>query len=93
VVGTGECVGGKHPDPPLDNFPLLVWCSAHPVHGSQVHTEDGKVTVEDLAVALPETPDLVVLAERYGTTEEHARQAIDYATQAGLLGMELLSWR
>ncbi len=39
-VGTASCVGGKHPDPPLDAFPLLAWMVSHPRHGSKVFTED-----------------------------------------------------
>jgi hypothetical protein len=42
-----------------------------------------------MAVALPANPDLVVLAERCGTTENYVRQVIDYAVRSGLPGMEL----
>lgn len=86
VVGEASCVGGKHPDPPLDDFPLLAWSRSHPVHGSKVFTEDAAASVEDLAVALAETPDLVALAARFGTTDAHAAQAIAYAVRAGFLG-------
>jgi hypothetical protein len=80
VVGKAECVGGKHPDPPLDDYPLLAWS------GKKVHTEDGRATVEDLAVAVAHTPDFAALAARFGTTDEHVAQAVAYAVKAGFLG-------
>lgn len=84
-TGKADCVGGKHPDPPLDTYPLLVWGPAHPTHGDKVGTEDGKATVEAIALALAESPDFDALAARFGTTPEHARQAVDYALAAGFM--------
>lgn len=84
-TGDAACVGGKHPDPPLDAWPLLVWCPAHAEHGAKVFTEDGKASVHDLAVALAECPDLAKLAARFGTSEAHASQAISYALAAGFM--------
>jgi len=86
VSGTADCVGGKHPDPPLDRFPLLAWAVKHPRHGSDVFTEDGAASVQTIALAACETPDYGALAARFGTTAEHVRQAIDYALTAGFLG-------
>lgn len=86
VIGSGDCVGGKHPDPPLDDFPLLAWMPNHPVHGGEIITEDGKVTVHQIALALAQTPHVGAIAKRFGTTEEHVTQAVGYAIKAGLLG-------
>ncbi len=85
-VGTASCVGGKHPDPPLDKFPLLAWMVSHPRHGSKVFTEDGAASVEAIATQVATTPDYVALAKDHGTTVEHVRQAIDYALAAKFLG-------
>jgi hypothetical protein len=84
-AGTVECVGGKHPDPPLDEWPLLVWSPDHEKHGKDVFTEDGAVTVADIATAACETPNYETLAERFKTTPEHVAQAVDYAIAAGFL--------
>ncbi len=86
VIGTGSCVGGKHPDPPIDKHPLLAWMVQHPRHGSKVFTEDQAATVEDIALAACETSNYDVLAARFGTSGEHIHQAIDYALEAGFLG-------
>jgi hypothetical protein len=85
VKGDGSCIGGKHPDPPLDKFPKLAWAVWHPKHGNKVFTEDQAVTVEDIAIAACEVHDLDVLAARFKTTPEHARQAIEYALAAQYL--------
>jgi len=84
-VGTADCVGGKHPDPPLDGFPLLAWMVRHPKHGSKVFTEDNAASVEDIALAACYTPNYDALAEKFATTPEHVHQAIDYAVKAGFL--------
>ena len=86
IVGTGACVGGKHPEPPIDKHPLLCWAVSHPKHGAKVFTEDQAASVEDIAIAACETPNLDALAARFGTTPEHVRQAVDYALQAHYLG-------
>jgi uncharacterized protein (DUF433 family) len=86
IVGTASCVGGKHPDPPIDKHPLLCWGVSHPVHGSKVFTNDQRASVEDIAIAACETPNLDTLAAKFGTTAEHVRQAIDYALAAKFLG-------
>ena len=85
-VGTADCVGGKHPDPPLDKFPLLAWMVKHPKHESRVFTEDGAASVEQLATDLAANPSYEALAAKHGTTPEHVRQAIDYALAAKFLG-------
>jgi hypothetical protein len=79
-------VGGKHPDPPLDHWPLLAWCPDHAGHGSKVFTEDGAATVEDIASHACEMADFEALAARFGTTADHAAQAVEYALAAGYLG-------
>ncbi len=84
-VGTADCVGGKHPDPPLDKFPLLAWMVSHPKHGSKVFTEDQAASVEDIALAACETPSYDALAAKFSTTPEHFRQAIEYALAARFL--------
>jgi hypothetical protein len=87
MTGKGTCKGGVNPMPPLHDYPLLCWMrNGHPVHGPNVFTEDGRASVADIATALPETPDIARLAARFGTTEEHCRQAIAYAIKAGVLG-------
>lgn len=85
VSGQGSCVGGTHPDPPLDKWPKLAWHPKHPVHGARVITEDGVASVEEIASAACETPNLDVLAERFHTSPEHVAQAIDYAVAAKYL--------
>lgn len=84
-TGKAECVGGKHPDPPLDKWPLLVWSPSHEQHGKNVFTEDGSATVEDIATAACETPNYEALAGRFHTTPEHVAQAVDYAFASGFL--------
>ena len=88
VQGEATCIGGRHPDPPLDDFPLLVWCPDHHKHGSLVFTEDGAASVHDVAVAACETPNYDVLAAKFGTTAEHAAQAVNYALKASFLKHE-----
>lgn len=85
ISGEGSCVGGECPDPPLDNWPKLVWQPEHPTHGAKVITEDGRASVEAIATAACETSNLDALAARFGTTSHHAAQAIDYALAAGFL--------
>ncbi len=86
-VGTASCVGGKHPDPPLDAFPLLAWMVSHPRHGSKIFTEDGAASVEAVALEAAVMPSYEALAVKHGTTSEHVRQAIEYALAAKFLGV------
>jgi hypothetical protein len=86
-TGKGHCHGGKTPHPPLHDYPLLAWTHhGHEKHGDGVFTEDGKASVEEIAMALPEMPSLEALAAKFGTTEEHVSQAVNYALKAGFLG-------
>ncbi len=85
-VGSASCIGGKHPDPPLDKFPLLAWMVSHPRHGSRVFTEDGAASVEAIALDVATTPNYEALATVHHTTAEHVRQAVDYAIEAQFLG-------
>jgi len=85
-IGTADCIGGKHPDPPLDAFPLLAWMVSHPRHGSKVFTEDGAASVEQIGLDAATTPSYEALAVKHGTTAEHVRQAIEYALAAKFLG-------
>lgn len=87
IAGEASCVGGKHPDPPLDSYPLLTWSPRHERHGAKVCTEDGKASVEAIALAAVETQDYDRLASLFGTTPDHVAQAVDYAIEAGFLGM------
>ena len=88
VKGEGFCIGGRHPEPPIDKFPLLAWTHNHPKFGKMtVHLEDHKASVEDIAIAFAERPDFAAIATKFGTTEEHARQAVDYAVASSFLGV------
>lgn len=75
-VGAGSCTGGTHPDPPIHDYPLLVWV------GGVVRTEDGRASVEDIARASALSADIHALAARFGTTPEHVMQAVGYAAMA-----------
>lgn len=87
VTGKGTCDGGVHPAPPLHDYPLLAWChTGHPVHAKSVFTSDQKASVNAIAMALPTTPDFSNLAKKFGTDEEHVRQAVAYAIRTGVLG-------
>ena len=79
----GESVGGKHPDPPLDGFPLLAWVPDHPIHGSEVITEDGAATVIDLVDTFRESSDVKLVASIHCTTPDHVQQALLYGVKAG----------
>lgn len=85
-TGKAECVGGKHPDPPLDKYPLLAWMVNHPEHGSKVFTEDGRASVERIALDAATIHSYQAIADKYGTSPDHVAQAIDYALAAGFLG-------
>jgi len=87
VKGEGVCIGGHHPDPPLDAYPLLCWSEDHPRFGRMtIHLEDNRASVEQVALALATTPSVEALTATFGTSPEHIRQAIDYAVAAGFLG-------
>jgi hypothetical protein len=86
VKGEGSCIGGKHPDPPLDNFPLLCWMPSHPQFGSMVFLEDGKASVEQVALSIVQLLSYNAVALYFGTTPEHVTQAVTYANLAGYLG-------
>lgn len=88
VTGEASCVGGKHPDPPLDKYPLLAWSVSHPEHGAKVFTEDGKASVESIAVEAAVSPSFQVVADKFSTTLDHVAQAVDYALRAGFLSRE-----
>lgn len=72
--GLGDCEGGQHPDPPIHDYPLLVWA------GGEVRTEDGAASVAELASA--GTSDIRELSGRFRTTPEHVTQALSYAALA-----------
>jgi hypothetical protein len=83
AAGVGECVGGKHPDPPLDDYPLLVWTGDHAKFGKMVVIlEDQKASVEQVALEYCAAPNLDAIATKFGTTGEHVMQAVDYAAKA-----------
>jgi hypothetical protein len=80
IKAEGFCAGGMHPEPPIDAYPLLAWTWNHPVHGNMVvHTEDGRASVHDVAIALAQTPNEEAVAAKFGTTVGHVEQARDYA--------------
>jgi hypothetical protein len=88
VVATGECVGGERLDPPLDGFPLL----AHDpgTFGKEVHTEDGRASVREIAIVFVHTLNAEAVAAKFGTTVDHVIQAVDYARKAGLLALHTI---
>jgi hypothetical protein len=71
--GTGTSEGGFRPDPPMDEFPLLVWVSG------EARLEDGRASVEEVAVAAATNPHLDAVAAQFGTTTDHVAQAVAYA--------------
>lgn len=77
-IGKGGCEGGFDPHPALRLFPYLSYVPGHPVHGNQVQTEDGRVSVTELGIASSLITDNQALADKYGTTIEHVRQALSY---------------
>lgn len=78
----GTCAGGMHPEPPLDAYPLLAWTKHHPLHGYMVvHTEDQRASVADIAIAHAELGSLEAVASRFGTSVDHADQAVRYADE------------
>lgn len=87
VVGSGSSLGGESPELPIDGYPLLAWTDNHEKHGDRVFTEDGAASVEAIALDLAVSPDFEVLAIKHKTTQDHVRQAIDYALAAGFLGV------
>lgn len=77
---------GRRPPVQLDHYPLLAWTHlGHEKHGNDVFTEDQRASVVEIARALTETPDFKALAEKFGTTEAHVVQAVDYAIEAGVI--------
>lgn len=83
-TGKAGCVGGIHEVPPIDSFPLLAWRGNHPKFGDKVFLCDQTASADEIALALAETPDISVLASRFGTTDEHVSQAIAYSVKTGL---------
>lgn len=74
------CAGGMHPEPALDAYPLLAWTRHHPLHGYMVvHTEDQRASVADVAIKHAELGSLEAVAAHFGTTLDHADQAVRYA--------------
>lgn len=79
-VGFASCVGGENPDPPIHDYPLLVWV------GGEVRTEDGRASVAEVVRATAGGASIEAVASRFGTTPDHVRQAVDYESfAAGLL--------
>ncbi len=76
--GKGECSGGVHVVPPIDEFPLLAWRGDDAKFDDKVFTSDYAVSVDEIMAALVETSDIRVLASRFGTTKEHVAQAVAY---------------
>lgn len=72
-IGFGSCEGGFRPEPPIDDFPLLVW-----VDGA-VRLEDGKATVVEVLAKFAEVHSMGHTAAHFGTTTHHVIQAVRYA--------------
>lgn len=73
--GTGHSYGGDQVADDLTDFPLLVCVDG------VIMTEDGKMSMVAIPGQLPFANGQSTaeeLAARYGTTPEHAQQAIDY---------------
>ena len=85
-VGTAFCEGGYDPHPALKLFPFLVYVPGHPVHGDRVHTEDGRVSVEEIGMSASLITDNEALATKLGTTPEHVRQALSYLSHVLMAG-------
>jgi len=85
AVGVGYCVGGKHPEPPIDAYPLLVWCPDHERYGTAVLLEDQSASIEEIAAAVLKMPNIEMIAKQFNTTVAHVSQAISYAVGVGLL--------
>lgn len=60
----------------LDEYPLLVYAPTQ--HGAGIRTEDRGVPVAKIAAKAVEMPDHDQLAEHFGTTAAHVKQAIAY---------------
>jgi hypothetical protein len=78
--GIGFCSGGEHPDPPLDDYPLLAWTKDHPKFGKMVvHLEDQRASVEQIALRFATNPSIDIVASIFQTSLEHVEQALRYA--------------
>jgi hypothetical protein len=69
----------------LDEFPGLVFAPAQ--HGPGIRTEDSGASVEAIcmaaAVATEQGQDLDAIADRFRTSPEYVRQAIEYGSRIG----------
>lgn len=61
----------------LDGYPLLVYAPKQ--WGQGIRTEDRGIMVSDIIVKLSEIPDYRKVATYFQTTEDHIRQAVQYA--------------
>lgn len=83
AAGVGTCTAGDHPNPPLDDYPLLAWTKDHGKFGYMVvHLEDQKASVEQIALALSENSSYEAVASKFGTSADHVDQAARYASEA-----------
>jgi hypothetical protein len=88
IKGEAFCIGGRHPEPPLDKYPLLAWLYDHPKFGRMtVFLEDHKASVEQVALALVELHDFDAVAKKFGTSLDHVEQAVKYAEESGYMGV------
>jgi hypothetical protein len=84
--GKGSCHGGVHPHPPFHDYHLLAWMHAgHDRHGMQVFLEDQTASVEEIATEFAAGQVVAAVAAKFGTSDEHVRQALAYAVKAGFL--------
>ncbi len=76
--GKGECSGGVHAVPPIDEFPLLAWRGDDAKFGDSVFTSDYAASADEIMAELAKNGDIAVIADRFGTTQEHVVQAIAF---------------
>ena len=81
IIGTAECVA-RPGSISLDAYPLLTFAPEQ--YGKGIRIEDNGTTVAEIAEAFAVQPDAAAVAQKFATTADHDRQAIDYAVQAGL---------
>lgn len=65
----------------LDGFHLLTYAPEQ--WGPGVRTEDNGTPVDDIVAAAADEPDRAKVAEAFGTTPEHVKQALAYRMMTG----------
>ena len=78
-------MGGFQPNPPLHDYPRLVFAPFQWGPGVRVHHNGA--TVEAIARDFALKPDLAQVAADHGIEPDDAIEALRYATAAGFLGI------